>query len=184
MSEISRLLEKAKEGDRSVQDDLLTLVYDELKRMAAAQLQQQPPGITLGPTALVHEAWMRLAPNSQMPVWNCRGHFFSAAAEAMRRILIDSARRRHSLKRGRDFHRVEIEPVQPVNLPLDRLLILNEALDRLELEKPDVARLVKLRYFVGLKIDEAAEILDISPRTAKNWWAYAKAWLHDALEEE
>ncbi|HMO15528.1 MAG TPA: sigma-70 family RNA polymerase sigma factor [Pirellulaceae bacterium] len=184
MSEISRLLEQAREGDKSIQDALLTLVYDELRRMAAAKIRQQPPAITLGATALVHEAWMRLAPNNQMPAWNCRGHFFAAAAEAMRRVLIDAARRRKSLKRGGNQHRVELESVQSLDLPDERLLELDEALARLEQEKPDVARLVKLRYFVGLKIDEAAEIMEISPRTAKNWWAFARAWLHDALAEE
>jgi RNA polymerase sigma factor (TIGR02999 family) len=184
MNEITKIFAKARGGDHSAASELLHLVYEELKQMAAVQARHQPPGSTLNTTALVHEAWLRLAPKNQMPVWNCRGHFFAAAAEAMRRVLIDAARRRNADKRGGGRQRVEFEAVQPIPLSDDRLLMLNDALERLQLDKPDVVQLVKLRFFIGLKNDEAADLLGISPRTAKNWWAYAKAWLHAEIGED
>jgi RNA polymerase sigma factor (TIGR02999 family) len=183
MSDVSKILERIRRGEQEASRDLLSLVYDELRRMARAQARNQPPGATLNPTALVHEAWLRLVPDTEMPVWNCRGHFFMAAAEAMRRVLIDAARKRYAVKRGGGRERMDFLSVEPSVDSEEQVLLIDDALTRLALDKPQVVQLVKLRYFVGLKIDEAAEILEISPRTAKNWWAYAKAWLHSELKE-
>lgn len=181
MGDISELLDRARGGDKSAQEGLLPLVYDELRRIAAARIRHQPPGSTLNPTALVHEAYMRLAPKGDMPGWNSRGHFFSAASEAMRRVLIDAARRRIAAKRGSEFHKIDWSAAQPATVTDERLLAIDEALERLAESRPQVAHLVKLKFFAGLTFSEAAEILDVSERTAKNWWTYARAWMHAEL---
>ncbi len=183
MSDVSRILARIRGGEQEASKELMALVYDELRQMAQVQTRNQPSGATLNPTALVHEAWLRLVPDREMPAWNCKGHFFMAAAEAMRRVLIDAARKRNAIKRGGGRDRLDFLSAEPTVESSEHLLILNDALTRLALEKPEVVQLVKLRYFAGLKIDEAAEALGISPRTAKNWWAYAKAWLHSELKE-
>jgi len=184
MSEVTLLLERAQAGDPPAGGQLLPLVYDELRRLAAARLSREAPGHTLQPTALVHEAWLRLAgPEEQH--WNSRGHFICAAAEAMRRILIESARRKQAQRRGGGREREELQEHHLVwERPADEVLAVNEALARLQAEDPQAAELVKLRYFVGLSLPEAAEALALSPRTADRIWAYARTWLKVALEAE
>ena len=175
MSEVTRLLDAATAGDRKAAADLLPLVYDELRKLAAARMAAEAPGHTLDATALVHEAYLRLVGVQQ---FDGRGHFFAAAAaEAMRRILADHARARTAAKRG-GGRRVTVELDHLAGTDRDdELLALNEALDRLAAVQPKVARLVTLRYFGGLTIPEAAETLGVSPRTVDSWWAYARAWL-------
>lgn len=165
-------------------DELLPLVYAELRRIAAARLAQEKAGQTLEPTALVHEAYLRLVGGDQRQDWDNRGHFFAAAAEAMRRILVENARRKRSHKRGGDIGRVDID-LDNVAEPAheDELLDVHDALDRLVEADPQAAEMVKLRYFVGLPIPEAAEVLGISPRTADRLWAYARAWLRTSLQK-
>ena len=165
-------------GEMPPAEDLLPLVYDELRRLAAHKMAQEGPGQTLQPTALVHEAWLRLGADGQ-PVWQNRAHFFAAAAEAMRRILVEHARQRTALKRGGGAPRVSIDELE-VPLPAvddERLLAVDEALKMLAVHHPQQAEVVKLRYFVGMTFEEAASVLDISIRTAKASWAYARAWL-------
>jgi RNA polymerase sigma factor (TIGR02999 family) len=163
----------------------LPLVYDELRKLAAAKLAQERPGYTLEATALVHEAYLRLVDAKQAQQWNSRGHFFAAAAEAMRRILVDGARRKHSLKRGGQQQRVRLEEAISLNeQPADDLLALDEALQRLAEEDPIKAELVKLRYFAGLSVEQTAEALGISRATADRYWAYAKVWLYHAVTGE
>jgi RNA polymerase sigma factor (TIGR02999 family) len=171
-------------GTSQAAEQLLALVYDELRRLAGAKMARERPGHTLQPTALVHEAWLRLGGDAQ-PAWQNRRHFFGAAAEAMRRVLIGNARRKHAARRGVDAQHLdidapEIEIVTPV--PDESLLRVHEALDRLAVEDPRKAELVKLRYFAGMSIEEAAEALGISGRTAKRDWTYARAWLGEAIE--
>jgi RNA polymerase sigma factor (TIGR02999 family) len=171
-------------GSSQAADRLLVLVYDELRRLAASKLARERPGHTLQPTALVHEAWLRLGADAQ-PVWQNRRHFFGAAAEAMRRVLIGNARRKHAARRGLgvrpvDIDAPEIEIVTPVED--EDLLRVHEALDRLAAEDPRKAELVRLRYFAGMSIEEAAEALGVSNRTAKRDWTYARAWLGDVIE--
>jgi RNA polymerase sigma factor (TIGR02999 family) len=183
MSDVTRLLSAAQAGDPRAAAELLPLVYDELRRLAAARLAAEPAGQTLQPTALVHEAYLRLA-GGQPQDWSGRGHFFGAAAEAMRRILIDRARQRHSRKRGGDRQRVDLDgaPVaDPDDQSAEDLLALDDALQQLEAEDPAKARLVKLRYFVGLSIQETADALGISPATAKRQWVYVRSWLYGRL---
>ena len=166
-------------GDPSAADQLLPLVYDELRRLAALRLAHEAPGQTLEPTALVHEAYLRLVNSEHSRHWNSRGHFFAAAAEAMRRILVEIARRKKRHKHGGDHtHALECDPERLVapEVPED-LLALDEALSRFSTVDPQAAELVQLRYFGGLTIVRAAEILDVSPRTADSWWAYARSWL-------
>ena len=182
MSEFTRLLTAAQTGDAEAAEDLLPLVYDELRRMAAHKMSGEPAGHTLQPTALVHEAWLRLvdAPGRS---WANRAHFFGAAAEAMRRILIERARRKGRQRRGSGAEHVDASDLEIASpAPDNQLLALNEALDRFAAIEPEQAELVKLRYFVGLKIEEAAEILGISPATAKRWWTYARAWLYHEVQ--
>ncbi|MBI3416944.1 MAG: RNA polymerase subunit sigma [Verrucomicrobia bacterium] len=177
MNEITRILDRAQQGDPRAAEELLPLVYDELRRVAAHKMSSEPLGHTLQPTALVHEAWLRLGGEDQ-PVWQNRGHFFAAASEAMRRILVERARRRAAAKRGGHAEHLavdEIEFAAPAND--DELLAINDALDRLALQHPRKAELVKLRYFTGLKFEEAAAVLGIAVPTAKEWWAHARAWL-------
>ena len=187
MSDVSRLLGAAAAGDRQAAADLLPLVYDELRKLAAVRMAAEAPGHTLQPTALVHEAYLRLvgapvAHASGSSGFDGRGHFFAAAAEAMRRILIEAARRKRGPVRGGHHTRHELDPEQPADPDRpDRLLALDEALDRLAAVEPRAAEVVKLRYFAGLTIPEVAAALGVSPRTADNDWAYARAWLVAAL---
>jgi RNA polymerase sigma factor (TIGR02999 family) len=183
MPEVTQILSLIDAGDPAAAKQLLPLVYDELKKLAAARLAHERPGQTLQATALVHEAYLRLVgPSGNGQPWNGRGHFFAAAAEAMRRILVESARRKGRFKHGGGQNRIDLEDASPVAAEVsDDLLALDEALTRLAAESPIKAELVKLRYFAGLSVEEAAGVLDISPATAKRYWAYAKAWLHEAL---
>jgi RNA polymerase sigma factor (TIGR02999 family) len=185
MSEITRILSAIHQGDPSAADELLPLVYDELRKLAAARMAVESPGHTLQPTALVHEAYLRLVGRGDDQRWDGRGHFFAAAAEAMRRILIESARRKLGPERGGDLTRRDLDPDQPA--PPDsspRLLALDEALDRLAAVEPRAAEVTRLRYFAGLSVAEAASVLGISSRTADADWAYARAWLVTALHGE
>jgi len=177
MSDVTRVLTAIERGDAKASEELLPLVYNELRRMAAHKMAAEPAGHTLQPTALVHEAWLKLV-DSPAQSWQNRAHFFGAAAEAMRRILIARARRKRAQRRGAGAPHVEMSEVEIASpAPDDQLLALNDALDRFAALEPQQAELVKLRYFVGLKIEEAAEVLGISEATAKRWWAYARAWL-------
>ncbi len=182
MSEVTQILATIEQGDPRGAAQLLPLVYDELRRLAAQRLAQEKPGQTLQATALVHEAYLRLLGGEHAQNWHSRGHFFSAAAEAMRRILVDNARRKRTRKHGGGLDRHDLEEVQLAAPELgEDLLALDEALDRLEKEDPVKAELVKLRHYAGLTVDQAAEALDISPATADRYWAYARAWLHNAI---
>jgi len=178
--EISKILMRTQQGDPLAAEELLPLVYDELRRLAAQRLSKEPAGHTLQATALVHEAYLRLVDVEHIQQWNGRGHFFAAAAEAMRRILIESARRRQSQKRGGDWVRDDLDAVA-ASEPDDELLALDEALQKLAATDPLKAKLVELRYFAGLTSDQAAEVLGISPTTADRHWAYARAWLQTAV---
>jgi RNA polymerase sigma factor (TIGR02999 family) len=178
MSEVTRLLEAAQAGNRQAAADLLPLVYDELRSLAAARMAAEAPGHTLDATALVHEAFLRLVGDQQ---FDGRGHFFAAAAEAMRRILVDAARRKQAEKHGGGRARVALDGVADAAEPDDRLVALDDALTRLAGEEPEVAAVVNLRYFAGLTIEQAARSLGISVRTANRHWAYAKAWLFREL---
>jgi RNA polymerase sigma factor (TIGR02999 family) len=182
MSDVTQILSAIEQGDRQAADRLLPLVYDELRRLAAHKLAQEKAGHTLQPTALVHEAYVRLIDAGAEPQWENRRHFFAAAAEAMRRILIENARRKQRLKHGGAHHRVELQDQDyAIAEPADDLLALDEALSRLETEEPAKAELVKLRYFAGLTLEEAAAALGISRATAARYWTYARAWLYDRV---
>ncbi len=182
VSDVTRILTAIEQGDAKSTDELLPLVYNELRRMAAHKMASEPAGHTLQPTALVHEAWLKLV-DAPAQSWQNRAHFFGAAAEAMRRILIDRARRKSRQRRGSGAEHVDLDELEIASpAPDDQLLALNDALDRFAALEPQQAELVKLRYFVGLKIEEAAEVLGISEATAKRWWAYAKAWLFQELQ--
>ena len=179
MTPVTQLLEAAQRGDRQAADELLPLVYAELRQLAAAKLTHEPSGHSLDATALVHEAYLKLVGDQK---FEGRGHFFAAAAEAMRRILVDQARTRRALKRGGGAVRVDVEPDRlKAPTPDDELLELDEALSRLAESHPEHAALVKLRYFAGLSADDAASALDISPSTADRRWAFARAWLKLAM---
>lgn len=185
MTEVTCLLSAIGQGDPAAAERLLPLVYDELRRLAAQRMAQEGPDRTLQPTALVHEAYLRLVDVETAQHWNSRGHFFAAAAEAMRRILIDSARKRTRLKRGGGMRRMELqEATQAEGVPAEEVLAVGEALDHLARVSPVAAELVKLRFFVGLTGREAAECLSISPRKADQVWAYARAWLHERLHSD
>lgn len=181
MSDVTRLIEAARNGDRQAAADLLPLVYDELRKLAAVRMAAESPGQTLDATALVHEAYLRLVGNQP---FDGRGHFFAAASEAMRRILVDHARLKLAQKRGagrvavplEDWHRIEQSP--------EALIAVHEALERLSQESPQRARLVELRFFAGLTIAEAAKALGISDATAERWWTYARAWLYAQLNDQ
>jgi RNA polymerase sigma factor (TIGR02999 family) len=182
LNDVTQILEAAERGDPKAADELLPLVYEELRKLAAAKMASEVPGQTLQPTALVHEAWMRLV-GDKNPQFANRAHFFAAAAEAMRRILIDRARRKRAARHGGDQQRVDIEEADIATPDQDanQLLAVNEALDKLAKMDRVEAELVKLRYFVGLTIDEAAAILGVSPRTAKYYWTHARAWLYQEI---
>jgi RNA polymerase sigma factor (TIGR02999 family) len=178
MSDVTRILARAEQGDPKAAAELLPLVYDELRRIAAHKMAGEAAGHTLQPTALVHEAWLRLGGDEQ-PGWQNRSHFFGAAAEAMRRILVERARRRLAAKRGGGVEPLDVDTIE-IPSPVaddDALLRVNEALEKFAVVDPRKAELVKLRYFVGLTFDEAAKALGITVPVAKQWWAYARAWL-------
>lgn len=178
MSQVTQILESIQQGQSQATEKLLPLVYQELRRLAAHKMANESPGHTLQPTALVHEAYLRLVGASPPQQWEGRGHFFAAAAEAMRRILVDRAREKKALKRGGDLERVEIDAVElPLPMPDDELLALDEALDRLATVDTRAAQVVKLCFFVGLTQEEAACELGISLSTAERIWAFARAWL-------
>lgn len=182
MSEVTRILLAIEKGDPVAADELLPLVYHELRKLAAHKMSNEAPGQTLQPTALVHEAYLRLVGNEDKK-WDGRAHFFAAAAEAMRRILIDNARRKRAQRHGGGQQRVDIGEVDiAADTDDDQLLAIHEALDKLAAKDKAKAELVKLRYFVGMTIEEAAQILDISEPTAKRWWTYARAWLYDEVK--
>jgi RNA polymerase sigma factor (TIGR02999 family) len=183
MSEVTRILSAVEQGDPHAAAQLLPLVYDELRKLAAQKLAQEKPGQTLQATALVHEAYLRLVDVDRAQHWNSRGHFFAAAAEAMRRILIDDARRKRRPKHGGDRLRVALNEALATPGSHPDLLALDEALSKLAELEPAKAELVKLRYFAGLSLAEAAACLSISPATAKRYWAVARAWLFAALSE-
>jgi RNA polymerase sigma factor (TIGR02999 family) len=182
MSEVTQVLHAIAEGDPDAASQLLPLVYDELRKLAAQKLARETPGQTLQPTALVHEAYLRLVGEDEEQHWDSRGHFFAAAAEAMRRILVEIARQKASLKRGGDRDRVDVvDSLLADPEPREDLVALDAALTRLAETDKQAAELVQLRYFAGLPIREIAEILGVSPRTADRLWAYAKAWLHQEI---
>jgi RNA polymerase sigma factor (TIGR02999 family) len=182
MSDVTRILSQIESGDPTAAEQLLPLVYDELRKIAAAKLAQERPGQTLQATALVHEAFVRLVDVQPVQNWNSRGHFFGAAAEAMRRILVESARRKRGPEAGGGHRRIELsDVVAEVNGADSNLIALSESLDKLQTKDPRAAELVKLRFFAGLTRDQAAEILGISVATADNDWAYAKGWLKAEL---
>lgn len=182
MSEVTRILNAIEHGDPHAGDELLPLVYDQLRELAARKLTHEVPGQTLQPTALVHEAWLRLVGNQSIE-WEGRAHFFAAAAEAMRRILINNARRKRALRHGGGQQRVDIDALEVATASKDdEMLAVDEALEKLAVHDKAKAELVKLLYFVGLTIPEAASILGISEPTAKRRWSYARAWLLAAIE--
>lgn len=180
MSDVTRLLNAVEQGAPHAADQLLLAVYDELRRLAAAKMALEAPGQTLQPTALVHEAWLRLTGDENRK-WNDRAHFFFAAAEAMRRILVDNARRKRAQRHGGGQQRVDLDNVTLATPDVDQLLAVNEALEKFAAQDPPKAELVKLRYFVGLTLEEAAEVLGISASTAKRHWTYARAWLFEEI---
>jgi RNA polymerase sigma factor (TIGR02999 family) len=182
MTDVTQILSMIEQGDPSAADQLLPLVYDELRKLAAAKMALENPGQTLQSTALVHEVYLRLLGGDAEKQWDSRGHFFAAAAEAMRRILINRARDRRRLKRGGDRRRINLDDVNlAMDTPPEDLLAIDEALEELAADDPVGAELVKLRFFAGLKLGESAESLGIPRRTADRHWAYARAWLVDRL---
>jgi RNA polymerase sigma factor (TIGR02999 family) len=184
MDEITQILNAIDEGDVHAAGQLLPLVYEELRQLAAQKLAQEKPGQTLQATALVHEAYLRLVGNDDKQRWDSRGHFFAAAAEAMRRILVDAARRKRTRKHGGDRSAVGAQHLDDIEAPeiSEDLLALDEAMELLAAHDPIKAKLVELRYFAGLTGEQAAEILGISPTTADRYWTYARAWLHARLQ--
>jgi RNA polymerase sigma factor (TIGR02999 family) len=186
MHDVTRILSAIEKGDQRASQDLLPLVYEELRKLAANKIAHEPPGQTLQPTALVHEAYLRLVDVEELPSWDCRGHFFAAAAEAMRRILIEQARSKNRQKRGGGRRRVEFDRGAHLAAPMDGpdadLLLLDSALRQFEAEEPLKARLVKLRYFAGLSIADSAQALGISVTTAKRHWVYARLWLYAKVQ--
>ena len=178
MSEVTQILSAIDQGDPNAAEQLLPLVYEQLRSLAARKLAQEAPGQTLQPTALVHEAYVRLVDVDKVQRWNSRGHFFAAAAEAMRRILIEQARRKCSQRRGSGRPRCELQEGDRIELPVhEELLALDEVLDKLAVVDPEAAIVVKLRLFAGMTVEEIADVQGTSPRTVKRNWAYARAWL-------
>ena len=186
MNDVTRILSAIEQGDPQAAEQLLPLVYDELRKLAAQRLAQEKPGQTLQATALVHEAYLRLVGGDAASAgWNSRGHFFGAAAEAMRRILVENARRKRAVKHAGERERVSLEGLDVVDeAPPEQLLALDEALTRLAADDPQKAELVKLRFFTGLSIEATAQALAISPATAKRWWTFARAWLLREVEDQ
>jgi RNA polymerase sigma factor (TIGR02999 family) len=184
MSDITLMLQAVARGERQASSDLLPLVYEELRRLATARMARESSGHTLQPTALVHEAWLRLVGDGDRN-WENRAHFFGAAAEAMRRILIENARRKSRLKRGGDQARVDIADVElATTTPDDKVLLIDEALEKLRTEDPDKAKIVVLKFFGGLTNQEVAQTLNVTERTVERQWAFAKAWLFRCIETE
>ena len=184
MSEVTRILSAIEHGDPHAAEQLLPLVYEELRKLAAQKLAQERPGQTLQATALVHDAYLRLVEVNEVQHWDSRGHFFAAAAEAMRRILIDNARRKRRPKHGGDRRRVDLDAAASVaEAPTDDLLALDEALTKLAAEEPIKAKLVTLRLFAGLSVPEAAKVLGLATRTAERYWTYARVWLYAELND-
>ena len=182
MSEVTRILQAIEQGDAQAAEQLLPLVYEELRKLAVQRMTQEKPGQTLQATALVHEAYLRLVDTEKAQQWNSRGHFVAAASEAMRRILIENARRKKRIKHGGDHERVEIELANlQTRMSSEELLALDEALEKLQQEDPVKAQLVTLRYFGGMTIEQASEVLNISRVTAHRYWTYARAWLHQQI---
>jgi RNA polymerase sigma factor (TIGR02999 family) len=185
MSAILSILDAIEQGEPNAAEQLLPLVYTELRELAARKLASESPGQTLQPTALVHEAYLRIVKDDQGRRWDSRSHFFAAAAEAMRRILIEKARQKRSIRRGGRRQRVDLENIQLLDeVTSDAVLALNEALERLAEGEPVVAQVVKLRFFAGLSIKETAETLKITSRTANRYWCFARAWLYQQLSEQ
>jgi RNA polymerase sigma factor (TIGR02999 family) len=180
MNEVTRVLSAIERGDPQAAEQLLPLVYDELRKLAAQRLAQEKPGQTLQATALVHEAYLRLVGDENHRSWNDRGHFFAAAAQGMRRILVDNARRKRSKKRGEGLQKQPLEAIAAPEID-EELVALDEALQKLAEAEPIKARLVELRYFAGLTGEQAAQVLGISPATADRHWAYARAWLRNEV---
>jgi RNA polymerase sigma factor (TIGR02999 family) len=184
VSDVTKILGAMEQGDRQAAAELLPLVYEELRKLAAAKMASENPGQTLQPTALVHEAWLRLVGDANRK-WNDRTHFFAAAAEAMRRILVDNARRKRAQRHGGGQQRLELLDLAAPSAPNDdQLLAVNDALDKFAALDPQKAELVKLRYFVGMTIEETSEALGISKATAKRHWDYAKAWLYEEIRAQ
>jgi len=185
MSEVTRILAAIEKGDARAAEQLMPLVYNELRLLAGQKLAQEKPGQTLQATGLVHEAYVRLVDVEKIQHWDSRGHFFAAAAEAMRRILIEAARRKGRQKRGGERKRVDLNSADLVSRSApDELLIIDDAINKLAADDPEAAQLVKLRYFAGLSVEDAAELAGISRSTAYEHWAYARAWLHQELYGE
>lgn len=184
MSDVTQILGQIEDGDQNAAEELLPLVYDELRKLAAAKMAQEAPGQTLQATALVHEAYIRLVDVDKAEHWNSRWHFFAAAAEAMRRILIEHARHKQRHRHGGQFNRVPLDDVELATaLPADELLVLHDAIDALAAHAPVAADLVKVRYFAGLSVEQAAEAMGIARSTAYEHWTYARAWLFAALRD-
>jgi RNA polymerase sigma factor (TIGR02999 family) len=185
MSDVTQILSQIENGDGQAAEKLLPLVYDELRRLAGQKMAQEKPGHTLQATALVHEAYIRLVDVKKAGHWNSRGHFFGAAAEAMRRILLENARRKKRERHGGDWKRVDLDDVQSTAvMTADDLLALNEAIDALDEQDPPAAKLVKLRFFAGLSVEQAAETLGVSRTSAYRQWTYAKAWLFSRVGDD
>lgn len=184
MTDVTRILSAIEQGDPSAAEQLLPLVYDELRKLAASKMAQEKPGQTLQATGLVHEAYVRLVDVEKAQHWNSRGHFFGAAAEAMRRILVENARRKQRVKHGGQWQRAQVDVADlPTRMSPAELIALDEALENLERLDPPKAKLVKLRYFAGLSVDQAAEVLSISRVTAHRHWTFARAWLYREMTE-
>jgi len=184
VSDLTQILERVEQGDSKAAEQLVPLVYEELRKLAAAKMAQEPAGQTLQPTALVHEAWLRLA-GARNSHWNSRGHFFGAAAEAMRRILVEVARRKARLRHGGGVEHVPLDGLDvPENAPEERLVQVSEALDQLARQQPEAAQVVKLRYFAGLTNPQVAEMTGISLRSVERHWTWAKAWLFRWIREQ
>ncbi len=185
MTDVTRILSAIEQGDPHAAEQLLPLVYDELRQLAAQKLAHEKPGQTLQPTALVHEAYLRLVDTEKAQHWDSRGHFFAAAAEGMRRILLNRARDKKRAKRGGERRRVDLDQIEiALDTSDEQLIALDEALTQLAVEDPDAARLVNLRFFAGLTLKDAAALLGLAQRTAERQWAYARAWLYARLRQD